>query len=147
MKTLKQLLLLAPILMIAQFSLAPVSVFASTIAQSNAANSACSGIGQLDSTQSCSSGSGSISNIISEVVNILSIILGAIAIIMIIVSGIRFATAGGSSNGVSGAKNTLIYAIIGLVIAALAQVIVRWVIGTSSTLSNGSIITLIHNIY
>ena len=109
---------------------------ASDIGQSSAAKSACAGIQQIDSSQTCasSSGSSSIETVIKEIVNILSIALGGVAIVMIIVSGIRFATSGGSSNGVSGAKKTLIYAIVGLVIAALAQIIVRWVIGTSSSL-------------
>ncbi len=61
-------------------------------------------------------------------VNILSFFAGAIAVIMLIVSGIRFTTSGGDSNSVSGAKNALIYAIIGLVVVALAQVIVHFVL-------------------
>ena len=40
---------------------------------------------------------------------------------------------GGSSSGVTGAKNMIIYALIGVVIALLAQVIVRFVIGNVGT--------------
>ena len=130
--------LLTPLFFAALLFITPLYVQAagtgSTLGQSNAAQSACNGIQQLDSSQSCAGGGSSIGSILKQVVNILSIVLGAIAIIMIIISGIRFATSGGSATGVTGAKNTLIYAIIGLVIAALAQVLVRWVIGTSSSL-------------
>lgn len=67
-------------------------------------------------------------NIISEVINIMSILVGAICVIMIIVGGFRYVTSGGESNSVSGAKNTIIYAIVGLVIVALAQIIVHFVL-------------------
>jgi hypothetical protein len=67
-------------------------------------------------------------NIITEVINIMSILVGAICVIMIIVGGFRYVTSGGESNSVSGAKNTIIYAIVGLVIVALAQVIVHFVL-------------------
>jgi hypothetical protein len=72
--------------------------------------------------------------IISEVINIMSILVGVICVIMIIVGGFKYVTSGGESNSVSGAKNTIIYAIVGLVIVALAQVIVHFVL---SRLSNG----------
>jgi hypothetical protein len=47
---------------------------------------------------------------------------------MIIIGGFRYITAGGDSNNVSAAKNTIIYAIIGLVIVAFAQIIVQFVL-------------------
>jgi len=54
-------------------------------------------------------------------------------VIMIIVGGFRYITSGGESGNVSGAKNTLIYAIVGLVIVALAQIIVHYVLNTASS--------------
>lgn len=62
-----------------------------------------------------------------------SIIVGAISIIMIIYGGFRYITSGGDSGRVGNAKNTLLYAIIGLIIVALAQLIVNFVITQSST--------------
>lgn len=47
---------------------------------------------------------------------------------MIIVGGFRYVISGGDSNGVSGAKNTIMYAIIGLVIVLFAQIIVKFVL-------------------
>jgi len=75
-----------------------------------------------------------IKNIAIQAVNIISIIVGVVAIIMIIYGGFKYITSGGESNNVSAAKNTLIYAIIGLIIVALAQVIVHWVLDTSSNI-------------
>ena len=69
-----------------------------------------------------------INNLIRDIVNILSVIVGIVAVIMIIVSGLKYITSGGDSNKVSSAKSTIIYAIIGLIIAALAQIIVRFVL-------------------
>lgn len=76
-----------------------------------------------------------IKSIAVEIVNILSIVVGIVAVIMIIYGGFRYITSGGESGNVQSAKNTLLFAIVGLVIVALAQVIVRWVIGTSSNIS------------
>lgn len=65
---------------------------------------------------------------IALVINILSWIVGIIAVIMIIIGGLRYITSAGDSNNTKGAKDTILYAIIGLVVVAMAQVIVRFVI-------------------
>jgi hypothetical protein len=73
-------------------------------------------------------GNTNINNIIKTVINVFSWVVGVVAVIMIIVGGFRYVTAGGDSNNVSSAKNTIIYAIIGLVIVAMAQFIVQFVL-------------------
>lgn len=70
----------------------------------------------------------SIDTIINNIVNVLSAAVGVVAIIMIIVAGFRYVTSGGSSERISSAKNALVYALIGLVVATLAQVIAKFVI-------------------
>ena len=96
---------------------------------SNAKTQVLSGIG--DTGGNCD-GSG-VTNIIGTVVKILGIIVGAAAIIMILVSGFRYITSAGDSNRISSAKNTLIYALIGLAVAVLAQVLVNFVIQQSNS--------------
>jgi hypothetical protein len=59
-----------------------------------------------------------------------------VAVIMIIVGGLKYITSGGDSNNVSSAKSTIIYAIIGLVVVALAQFIVQFVL--NKVTSSGS---------
>lgn len=76
-------------------------------------------------------GSG-VTNIVQAVVTILSYIVGVISVIMIIIAGLRYMTAGGDSNRISSAKNTLMYALIGLAIAALAQFFVHAVLNTAT---------------
>ena len=87
------------------------------------------GVGQT--TSDCT-GNG-VTSIVGTTVRILSYIVGIAAIIMIIVSGFRYITSGGDSNRVSSAKNTLIYAVIGLAIAVIAQVLVSFVITQSNS--------------
>ncbi len=77
--------------------------------------------------------------IIKNVINGLLYVVGALAVIMLVWGGIRYTTSAGNSNSVSAAKNTILYAIIGLVVAFLAYAIVNWVLdfGTSGTNSFG----------
>ncbi len=72
-------------------------------------------------------------SIFTVVVNILLFIIGAICVIMLIWGGIRYTTSGGNSSSVTAAKNTIMYAIIGLIIAFLAFAIVNWVLVSVST--------------
>lgn len=87
----------------------------------------------------CSPGTGGATSEIGElaqnIVDIFSYVVGAIAIIMIIYGGFRYITSGGDSNSVGNAKNTLIYAVVGLIIVALAQIIVRFVLNQTSGVS------------
>jgi hypothetical protein len=70
--------------------------------------------------------------VIAAVISILSLAIGIIAVIMIIIAGFKYVTSGGDANRVSSAKNTLLYAIVGIVIAALAQIIVKYVLDQSA---------------
>ena len=70
----------------------------------------------------------SLNETIRSLINILSVIIGIVAVIMIMVAGFRYITSGGASEKVAAAKNTLLYAVIGLIIVALAQIIVRFVL-------------------
>jgi len=69
-----------------------------------------------------------VNNTIALVINIISLVVGVIAVIMIIIGGLKYITSGGDSGNITGAKNTILYAIIGLIIVALAQIIVRFVL-------------------
>ena len=66
---------------------------------------------------------------LKNVVNVLLFILGAIAVIMIIIGGIRYTTSNGDASNTKAAKDTIMYAVVGLVVAILAYAIVNFVIG------------------
>ena len=70
--------------------------------------------------------------IVSDVTNTLLFITGALAVIMIIWGGIRYAISGGNSNSVTAAKNTILYAIVGLIIAFLSFAAVNWILSILS---------------
>ncbi|MCA9309287.1 hypothetical protein KC973_02830 [Candidatus Saccharibacteria bacterium] len=81
-------------------------------------------------------GDKTLSGVIQRVVNMFSIVVGAVSVIMIIIGGFRYIISGGDSTAVTAAKNTILYAIVGLVIVLFAQVIVRFVI-TNITQASG----------
>ncbi len=92
----------------------------------------------LNANGNCDDASGegaknTVNNILTTVINIFSLVVGVTAVIMIIIGGLKYITSGGDSGNVTGAKNTILYAIVGLVIVALAQVIVRFVLAKVST--------------
>ncbi len=67
--------------------------------------------------------------VLTKAISIISIVAGIIAVIILIVSGIRFATSQGNAQTVSTVRSTVIYAIVGLVVAVLAQALVQLVLG------------------
>ena len=73
-----------------------------------------------------------VENTTSTVIKLISYLAGVVAVIMILVSGFKFMTSAGDSGKTASARSTLIYAMIGLAIAALAQVIVQLVLSQSS---------------
>ena len=73
-------------------------------------------------------GSKDIGPIIKDIVNALLFILAAVAVIMIVIGGIRYTISQGDSSAISSAKNTILYAVIGLVVAILAYAIVNFVV-------------------
>lgn len=84
-------------------------------------------------TASPDTGTQKIQDIVTLIVNIFSIIVGIVAVIMIVVGGFRYITSGGDSGNITSAKNTIVYAVIGLIIVALAQFIVKFVLNKVST--------------
>jgi hypothetical protein len=124
--------------------LVPVMVPAVVHAQDSIANNLCSGVnldasklgstaGSGDTTCTNDPGAGTkVTQIIQLVINIFSLIVGVVSVIMIIIGGLKYITSGGDSGNITGAKNTILYAIIGLVVVALAQVVVKFVLAKAT---------------
>ncbi len=66
--------------------------------------------------------------LVTKVLQVIVILTGAISVIMVVIGGMKYAFSGGDSSGVQSAKNTIMYALIGLVVAIFAQVIVSFVL-------------------
>lgn len=56
-------------------------------------------------------------------------IVAAIAVLMVVIGGMRYILSQGDPKGVSQAKSTIIYALLGLVIAIFAQAVVTFTLG------------------
>ncbi len=85
-------------------------------------------------TANCPENTGlSFTQLLSKIINILSLLVGAVAVIMIIVGGFRYVTSAGNDSATAGAKKTILYALVGLIIVAVAQVIVHFVLNTIAT--------------
>lgn len=67
-------------------------------------------------------------DVLKVAIEVISFIVGAAAIITLVVSGIRFMVGGGDSSAVAGARTGVIYALVGIVVVALAQLIVVFVL-------------------
>ncbi|MDO4271390.1 MAG: hypothetical protein Q4C83_00160 [Candidatus Saccharibacteria bacterium] len=84
--------------------------------------------------------------IIPRVINLMLFIVGVLAIFMIIYGGIRYVLSGGDNSKVKDAKNTILYAIVGLIVAILGYAIVNWVvsvIGSGGTVGESTTVGLI----
>ena len=68
--------------------------------------------------------------IFRTVTNILLFLVGAVSVIMLIIGGIRYVVSGGDQSAVTAAKNTILYAIVGIVVAFLAYAAVNFVVSS-----------------
>lgn len=70
--------------------------------------------------------------VLARIINIFSLIVGVVAVIMIIFGGFKYITSGGEPEKIKTAKQALVYALIGLIIVALAQIIVKFVLNQAA---------------
>jgi hypothetical protein len=125
-KTMLASLLAVPVLAFGVVALAPAQT----------ANAQCpeNGIGTISQGATCAKGAETPptlfgdGGIFTTIVNILLFIIGAISVIMLIIGGIRYTISGGDSSAVTSAKNTIMYAIVGIIVAVLAYAIVNFVL-------------------
>ncbi len=73
-----------------------------------------------------------VNDTLQTVVGLLSLVIGIVSVIVIMISGFKYIVSGGESNKVTNAKNSLLYAIVGLAVAALAQLMIHFVLFQTS---------------
>jgi hypothetical protein len=121
MKKLKQLVVMfAVVVGFGAVALPATSVSAITVFEQCKSNS---------SSAVCKSQSDSASSMIKIVINTLLVVLGMIAVVMIVIGGIRYTTSAGNASQIKEAKDTILYSIVGLVVAILSFTIVNFVVG------------------
>lgn len=134
-------LLITPVVLVSVMSQGRVSAQAAGTTQSElckGANLSFSGTGNDCAGTGEGSANSKLDKLVKDIVNIFSVVVGIVAVVMIIIGGFKYVTSGGDSNKVTSAKNTILYAIIGLVIVAFAQFIVKFVIGKTSGVATTS---------
>lgn len=143
---LKRILISSALFFTLSFSLATVwAPAAQALFFDNSKSQACQGVNtvsgrvddpstpKVDESKICDTNSGnSLNKIIALVINIFSIIAGIIAVVMVIVGGLKFITSAGDATKTASARNTILYAILGLVVVAFAQIIVHFVLNKTT---------------
>jgi len=99
----------------------PVPVYGTTPVQSGA--SSAKGQGQPDNLFGTS-------GIFNTLTNTMLFIIGALSVIMLIFGGLRYIISGGNATAITAAKNTILYAIVGLIVALLAYAAINFVLAT-----------------
>ena len=92
----------------------------------------------LQAGADCSKGNGQQTDLFGQsgvfktITNVLLFLIGAISVIMLVIGGLRYVVSGGESSAVTAAKNTILYAIVGVIVALLAYAAIAFVIGSFS---------------
>ncbi len=96
----------------------------------SAEESACLGSGGSWADGACTTPGNprTVMSTIRSIVNMLVFIIGAVAVLMVIIGGFRYTIAQGDSGALNNAKNTILYAIVGIVVASAAYGIVNFVL-------------------
>ncbi len=97
------------------------------LAYADAKSDVCEGV-SLTGTGCTDGGGPSVDSTVKLVINVLSLIVGIAAVIMIIIGGLKYVISQGEGSNTASAKNTILYAIVGLVVVVVAQVIVKFVL-------------------
>ena len=103
--------------------------FAQPAFASDISNGAAAAQGNNNTTCLFSGQAGCTTGVFTTIVNTALFIIGALSVVMLIFGGIRYTISMGDAKNVTAAKNTIMYAIIGIVVAMLAFAIVNFVIG------------------
>lgn len=104
--------------------LGPSNVFATCIP----------GVYDIINGAACGQGAGTSGTLFGEggiftsIVNTALFIIGAVAVLMLIYGGIRYTISGGDEKSITTAKNTILYAVVGIVVAVLAYAIINFVL-------------------
>lgn len=110
------------------FGIGGLFAIPTNVAMADPKSTVCSTLGSGSDCSSQPSNGISLNGVIGAVINVLSAIVGVTAVIMLIIGGFRYITSNGDSGRISAAKNTIIYAIVGIIVVALAQFIVQFVL-------------------
>lgn len=93
----------------------------------NTIQNACNQAGS--NSEICKASNDSANTLTKNIIRLLLWAVGVISVIMIIVGGIRYGISGGDASQIKAARETIVYAVVGIVVAVLAYAIVKFVLG------------------
>jgi hypothetical protein len=64
----------------------------------------------------------------TKIINTLIFVTGSISVLMIVIGGLRYAISGGDQGSINSAKNTILYAVVGLILSLMGYAIVNFVL-------------------
>lgn len=73
---------------------------------------------------------GNLQTTLTVIINVVVGVVGFIAVAMVVMGGIGFATSQGDASKVAKARNTILYGVVGMVVALLAYALVNFVLGS-----------------
>jgi len=127
-------LLAIPVIAFSVGLIAPIDTLAKGVSDLPGVSTQCTNNLDADTGAACARGDGQRADlfgtggIFNNIANAALFIIGAISVLMLIYGGIRYTTSGGNEKGVTAAKNTILYAVVGIVVALLAYAIVNFVL-------------------
>lgn len=124
----KQLLVLLALPVLAFGAATPAFAATTDLTLANGASSA-QGTDQTSCIFGTEAGCSGKTPLFKTITNVLLFVIGAVSVIMLIIGGFRYTVSQGDSSALTSAKNTILYAVIGIVVAILAYGIVNFVIG------------------
>ncbi len=104
-----------------------LGVFTPVVSATNGINICSNGNENSVYCQNKNTGETQVNGIIKTIVEVLLTAVGAISIIMIVIGGIMFALSSGDAQKAAKARNTVLYAVVGLAVSLFASAIVNFV--------------------
>ena len=130
--TVKLNTIVAAALLLAGLAVAAVHSPAHVFALNAKQQAICDSIGSGTNCGASNKGGSDVNGVLKTIINLFTAIVGVIAVIMVIIAGFKYITSGGDSAKLTSAKGTLVYALVGIAIVALAQAIVRFVLSKTT---------------
>lgn len=115
-------------LLLGVIGLTSMALAAPSQAQVNVWGNACATNPSANICSSQDEANQNVDGIIRTITSTLLFLLGAVAVIMIIFSGFKYVASAGDQSKVASAKNTLMYSVVGLIVAIAAYAIVDFVL-------------------
>lgn len=131
------------VVVVAIVSMLGLAVVPNTVAYADTKADICQGVGIADGSTGCAENGGlTVQGAVRTAIRLLSYVAGIASVIMIIIAGVRYITSNGDPSGIKSAKDAIIYAIVGLIVVAISQAIVKFVLNSTTNTNTATSLTI-----